>query len=552
MKSKPQKLVDRALALFGLQRRREFAAPGQMMMRRTYSAARYSGLTADWSPAQTSANTELRWNLRALRNRARELARNEGVMTKFLSMLAMNVVGAQGIALRVKFDPHGNSTPERDQQLAAEVEAAFADWSRPENCTASGRLSWVGALAHAIRTIGRDGEFLCREIKNPPGNRFGYALQFRDVAWLDENWSAIASDTGNRILMSVEIDSYDRPVRYWLTRPSSDYLYPQLDPRMGYRTPAPASEIIHKFLVTEDELQTRGVPMCHAAMEQIHVAGSHVDAELYASRIGACITDWLRPPKDADELGGEEPLPPEFQTGAVRDLESGVAQVLPPGWDVTSNDPKHPNTNFAAFQKAIKREIASALGVSYVSLANDLEGVNYSSIRAGLIEERDIWRYLQLFMIEHFCHRVFQNWLRSAMLTKAVTLSIRDYERIRDTWRPRGWDWVDPLKDIQASILAVMNGFESRSDYCDERGEDFQEILAKLALEQKAMEAAGLNMAPPDPATAAKKPKAPSGQEQPVGGDQGAEDGGDEPARVLPIFESQLLPRRRPPAGPVN
>ena len=297
MKPRTQKLIDRALARFGLQRRRG-PLPGQALTR-SYAGARLTNLTADWSPAQTTANAELRWNLRKLRNRSRELARNKGVMVKFLSMLAMNVVGAQGIALRVVFDPHGNSTEKRDLELAAEIESAWSEWCRPETCTASGRLSWVGALSHAIRTIGRDGEFLCREIKNPPGNRFGYALHFRDVAWLDEGWNAIASGSGNRILMSVEIDNYDRPVRYWLTRPSSDYLYSELDPRLGARTPVDASEIIHKFLITEDELQTRGVPMVHAAMENIHIAGGHVDAELYASRAGACITDWLKPPADS-------------------------------------------------------------------------------------------------------------------------------------------------------------------------------------------------------------------------------------------------------------
>jgi capsid protein len=79
------------------------------------------------SPAQTTANAELRWNLRKLRNRSRELARNKGVMVKFLSMLAMNVVGAQGIALRVVFDPHGNSTEKRDLELAAEIESAWSE-----------------------------------------------------------------------------------------------------------------------------------------------------------------------------------------------------------------------------------------------------------------------------------------------------------------------------------------------------------------------------------------------------------------------------------------
>jgi lambda family phage portal protein len=514
-------------------------APGNQTLRRTYQAALTTRLTSDWSTSQTSANAELRRSLRALRARSRVLARNKGVMKKFLSMVVSNVVGAQGISLRVSFDPHGNSTPERDAELAAKIEAAFAEWSRPENASSSGKLSWINQQALAMRTMARDGEFLCREVTNA-NNPFGYALNFRDVAWLDETYNSIQPNQ-NRVLMSVEVNDYDRPVQYWLTRPASDYLYPEFDPAFRYRTPVPASEIIHKFLVTEDELQTRGVPWAHAAMEDIHVAGGHVDAELYASRAGACITDYLKPPKDEDDQGGDDGTE-GFEQGTVRDLESGVAQVLPPGWDVQSNDPKHPNTNFAAFQKAVKRDIASALEVSYVTLANDLEGVNYSSIRAGLLEERDMWRILQMFLIEHFCHRVFQNWLKSAMLTGAVRLSLRDYERVRDNWRPRGWDWVDPLKDIQAAILGVNNGLESRTDYCDERGEDFSEIVKQLGAERKAMEAQGLNLIPPVEAKPTVKKETVAEDAGDAGGDQTGDNSPDGPQRVLSIFESQPLP----------
>jgi lambda family phage portal protein len=533
------KRVSKILRYFGLQ-----PVSRNGTMRRTYQGAQVTRLTADWSPNQTSANAELRRSLRALRARSRELARNKGVMKRFLGMLGSNVVGAQGISLRVKFDPHGNSTPERDAELAAEIEAAFAEWSRPENASTSGKLSFTGQQILAIRTMGRDGEFLCREVFNA-NNKFGYALNFRDVAWLDETYNIIQPNQ-HRVLMSVEVDENDRPVQYWLTRPASDYLYPEFDPAYRYRTPVPASEIIHKFLITEDELQTRGVPWAHAAMEDIHIAGGHVDAELYASRAGACVTDYLKPPKDEDDQGGDDGTE-GFEQGTVRDLESGVAQVIPPGWEVQSNDPKHPNTNFAAFQKAVKRDIASALEVSYVTLANDLEGVNYSSIRAGLLDERDMWRILQMFMIEHFCHRVFQNWLKSAMLTGAVKLSLRDYERVRDNWRPRGWDWVDPLKDIQAAILGVNNGLESRTDYCDERGEDFFEIVKQLGVEKNAMEAAGINLIPPVEAkpTVKKETIAEDAADAGDGGDQTGDNSPDGPTRVLSIFEPQLLPSTR-------
>jgi len=537
--------IKRVLKFFGY-KGPAAAALGPRYHRRTYKGAIPSNLTADWSTAQTSANNELRRSLRNLRARSRELYRNKGVMKKFLSMLGANVVGPDGIVLRVTFDPHGNSTTERDKELAVMIENAFKEWAKPENASTSGKLSFIGQQAYALRSMARDGEFLCREIIGAP-NPFGYALNFRDPAWLDETFSIILPGS-RRVLMSVELDDNDRPVQYWLTRPQNDYLFAEYQPTARFRVPVPAAEVIHKFLVTEDEIQTRGVPWVHAAMEDIHILGGMVDAELAATRAGACVTDYLMPPKDEDQGDAPDLIPSEFEAGAIRELEPGVAQVIPAGWDVKTNDPKHPNANMPAFIKEVKRDIASALEVSYESLANDREGVNYSSIRAGLLEERDLWRMLQIFMIQHFCSRVFRNWLRSAMLTGAVNLSLRDYERVRDTWRPRGWDWVDPLKDIQAAILAIMNGLESRTDYCDQRGDDFIDNVAKLTEENKLLEAAGLGpqltaKAPPKPATDKEQPGAK--EQAPEGEPAGAEGDGEEASRVLPIFESLLLPSTR-------
>ncbi len=516
----------------------------QRLIRRSYNASLATNLTADWSIAQTSPNSELRRGLRALRSRSRDLARNSSIYKKFLSMVTANVVGPKGISLRVEFDPHGNSSESRDRELADMIEDAWEEWGRPETASTSGKLSWVDQQVFAMRATARDGEFLCREL--PFNNRFGYALNFRDVAWLDETYNTVLPGD-RRVLMSVELDTYDRPIQYWLTRPTTDYLFPEFGTQFQYRTPVPAGYVIHKFLVTEDELQTRGVPWGHAAMEPLHTKDGYVDAELYAARYGASVTDYIKPPADSEGEGipeptAENPYPP----GMVADMEAGTMRVLPPGYDVKSNDPKHPNTNFQQFWKAVMREIASGLEVSYCTLGNDLEGVNYSSIRAGLLEERDLWRGLQRWLIEHFCHRVFQHWLDVSMTTGAVKLSIRDRERVRDTWRPRGWDWVDPLKDVQAAILAINNGLDSRTDYCDERGEVLEDVIVRLGKEKKLMQQEGIAMVPPVQMKPTVK-KETEGQDALAGekAQPGApQDDGDEEevTRVLPIFESQLLP----------
>src|SRR5690606_37912767 len=84
----------------------------------------------------------------------------------------------------------------------------------------------------------------------------------------------------------------------------------------------------------------------------------------------------------------------------------GSRGKLPWGWDVKTWDPSHPTTAFQAFDEAVLRTVATGLSVSYNTLASDLEGVNYSSLRGGKLDERDVWQLLQSWMIRHFCRRV--------------------------------------------------------------------------------------------------------------------------------------------------
>ena len=126
-------------------------------------------------------------------------------------------------------------------------------------------------------------------------------------------------------------------------------------------------------------------------------------------------------------------------------------------------DPRFPMNNYADFSRELVREMATGMLVSYPSLGNDLTAVNFSSIRAGLLDERDSWRVLQRWFIEHFHKPVFAKWIEMACLTVLADLNITPEQRKQIEWRPRGWEWVDPVKDADAAILRLANGFSTYS-----------------------------------------------------------------------------------------
>ena len=168
---------------------------------------------------------------------------------------------------------------------------------------------------------------------------------------------------------------------------------------------------------------------------------------------------------------------------------------LPPGWSFQPWDPEHPTSAFKSFHKAMVRGIANGLGVSYTTLANDLEDVNFSSIRAGLLNERDAWRSIQTWLTRHFHQRVYRAWLPWALTTGQLEAPLTERSQLRDVrWLPRGWPWVDPIKDLQAAAMAVRLGLDSRQRLAGEQGRDFSEVLDDIAQEERMAERKGVDL----------------------------------------------------------
>lgn len=70
--------------------------------RRNYAAASKGRLFADFNASNRSADSEIYPVLRDLRNRSRDLERNNEYMRRYLQLLRTNVVGEAGIRLQMK------------------------------------------------------------------------------------------------------------------------------------------------------------------------------------------------------------------------------------------------------------------------------------------------------------------------------------------------------------------------------------------------------------------------------------------------------------------
>ena len=457
--------------------------------KRDYLAASKGRLYMDFKGSNKSADAEIRWNLRDLRNRSRDLERNNEYARRYLQLLQTNIVGESGFRLQLKgrnidgtIDMAGNNI----------IEAAWDEFCRLGGPTVDGKMSMTDLDNHVIRGMARDGEVFLH-IVNKNYLRHGIGVQIIEPDRVDEQMNETLKD-GNQVRMGVELDSDTRRVAAYhvLVNNPGDYDYATTTTG-GYRQRIPADRMLHIY-VQERADQTRGVPWVVTAMPALKMLHGYREAELVAARVGAAKMGFFTSPAGdgftAD--GFEDTFTPLY------DAEAGTFHQLPAGVDFKAFDPTHPTTAFADFEKAILRGIAGGLGVSYTSLANDLEGTSYSSIRQGALEERDFYKTQQRFMIEHFVDPMFRMWMRHVMDFALIPINgPGKFEKfsLGISWRARGFQWVDPLKEINAAVVGLQNGIISHTDIAATYGRDAEETFAQIQRDKEMAKIFGLTMA---------------------------------------------------------
>ena len=453
--------------------------------KRSYQAANTGRLFSDFMASNKSADSELRNSLVIIRNRSRDLARNDVYVKRYISLLETNVVGEQGVNIQVKARNSDSSLDTIGNQI---IENSFFDWGRYGNCTADGKMSWIDVQKYIIAAVARDGEAII-EIVRSPVFKYGFAINIIESDLIDEQRN-MTLDNGHQIRMGIEVDQYQRPVAYWIKQKHpGDYDMSGVNQNVVIRVPA--DRIIHVYKPLRAG-QTRGEPWLAPAMSQLKMLNAHREAELVASRMAASKMGFFTSPAgdefNADEYDGNVP---------IIDAEPGTFHQLPAGVDFKPFDPTHPSTAFHEFQKGILRGIASGLGVSYASLSNDLEGTSYSSIRQGALEERDAYKMQQQFLIDHFIFPIYSEWLRHVMEFGKIPIPATKYDKFfNDTiFRGRSWQWVDPQREIGAIGQALQLGIMAPQDAMLQYGREAEEVYSQWQRDKELAQTFNLNLA---------------------------------------------------------
>lgn len=418
-------------------------------------------------------NGDMSGKLSILRKRSRHAMRNNPYAVAASDTYVTNLIG-NGIVAKW---PH------------ADLQAAWNRWIF--QCDADGLDSFYGLQMLAARTQYESGEALTRQRirQRSDGLFIPLQLQMIESDHLDENFTARAgSDAAGPVVMGIEFDAIGRRKFYhmWRDHPgesTANFLN-------NVRRPVPADEVVHMYRRLRPG-QVRGIPELTPILVRLYEIDEMQDATLVkqkTAQLFGWIVKRLNQNSDDDEnntiTGNSEEGPSGEQ---IERIVPGGVHYLDDGESVEFSNPSGVGNNYGPWLKTELRASAKAAGATYEQFTGDLEGLNYSSIRAGLLEFRRRIEQLQLHLFVHRWCRPISRWFADvAVMSGAV--KIPDYWANPDlylpAWKPPKWDWVDPLKDIMADLLEVRAGFNTRENKITERALDFDLVNDQLIVEQ--------------------------------------------------------------------
>ena len=435
-----------------------------------------------WLPPLENINSLIASGGPRLLARSRELVVTNGYAANACEAFASNLVG----------DGIKPSSLIEDPALRDRVQRLWLAWT--DEADADGLTDFYGLQAMVAREMFVAGECFVRlrPRRAEDGLLVPIQLQLLQSEMLPFEKTEAAAN-GNRIRCGIEFDLIGRRVAYHFRR-----RHPGDSTDQGIVTPetvrVPDEDVLHIYRPI-DAGQIRGLPHVAPAMVRLFLLDQYDDAELDRKKTAAMFAGFITKTAPEEQLMGE--IEATDDSGATVSLEPGTLQVLLPGEDVKFSSPADVGGGYEAFQYRTLLSVSASLGLPYHLVTGDVRQANYSSLRAELVEFRRRVEQLQHGVIAHqLCRPVWARWLETAVLSGALDLPdfARSPARYRPVnWIPPRWDWVDPLKDIQAQVLAMEAGIISRRKVVEATGYDVEEIDRENAADAKRAAELGLH-----------------------------------------------------------
>ncbi|MFD3301963.1 phage portal protein [Aquipseudomonas alcaligenes] len=400
-------------------------------MERRFEGAAGGRRNQGWRAAGADANTENGSALAVLRNRARDLRRNNPYAERAITGIADNVVGA-GIVPRPLID--------RERQAKRLGDLWYA-WGESLQCDADGLENFYGLQHKVMECVAESGECLIRRRRrySTDGLAVPLQLQVLEPDFIDDAKSG--GQGNNVIIQGIEFDGLGKRVAFWLfdEHPGSSATMRSIESRR-----VPAEDVIHVFLPKRAG-QARGYTWFAPVMQRLKNFDEMEDAVMEQAKIAACFAAFITKDGTGGNNGKNPPLVERMEPGIIQELSmgEGVSFAAPPTFN-----------GYQPYSWQALHAISVGLGVPYELITGDLKGVNFSSGRMGWLHfarRVDVWQWRMI--IPQMCERAWQWFMEAQALLPGAVLT-----EVKAEWVPPRREMVDPRSETETVKERLRSG----------------------------------------------------------------------------------------------
>lgn len=494
---------------------RRLQARSTTKMFSTYRGAEKSRLRGDWKALNGSADADLLGDLPTLRQRSRDLNRNDAHASAITGTVVANVVGT-GLHPQCMPDTDALGISLEDAaEFARKAERAWRVWCAKAD--SQGRMDFCEIQALVERQILENGEvfILPLMLKPEQGRKYRLALE---VIEADRVSTPRDMATDTNIRDGIELGERGEPIAYHIRKghPGDIVKIRVTSQDEWIRYPAfnaaGRPNVLHLYHVKRPG-QSRGEPFFAPVLSAFKDLGDMFEAELVAGRVQACFAAFIT---KTDPYGAVVNNATDGQGKRLESLEPGMVEYLNPGETVSFGDPKRPSGTFEPFVLAVLRSIGASLGLPLELVLKDFSRTNYSSARAATLEARRFFKCDQTWLASRLCQPCWEWVMEEAWLMEELPpVDLLGDERddwMCTSWIAPGWGWVDPTKEVESSTMAIEAKLSTLADECASQGRNWEDVLIQQQRELALMKKLGLT--PPVPPAGPGRPVE-TPQEQP-------------------------------------
>ena len=418
-----------------------------------YEGATKSRRLSGWRTVSgSSANSEMRPAIRTLRDRSRDLARNDEYGTSAIAKIQNNIVGAGIIPVFV------SSSKSKSKKLK-DLWNEWAEYDVLGDFDENGNIYALQGLI--ARTMAESGECLAiRRFVKDPRKKIPLEIQVLEADHLDtmkDSYKRSGSEPFD--CLGIRFGSTGKRLGYWIY-PN----HPGDAVSLGNSAFHSSADVIHSFR-RDRPGQIRGIPWLAPCILRLKDLSDYEDAQLLRQKIAACYSVFITE-LEGDKSGAED-------TELDR-IEPGRIEYLPPGKGVAFASPPGAE-NYDSYTRQVLHGIAIGTGLTYEMLTGDYSQVNFTSGRMG---KSDFWSQLDAWQWQIFQPKVLAPMGR--WFLEAAELAGHDVKGVRVDWVFPKRQLVDPTKEIPAITKSIRAGLTSRQQQVRELGYDPEDVEREI------------------------------------------------------------------------